>query len=45
MVTSDTDMTDKTAVADVEATEGTVLVKGLGSRNLCDYRDKSTKRI
>ena len=43
MVTSDTDMTDKTAVADVEATEGTVLVKGLGAGTYVITETKAPK--
>ena len=42
-VTSDTDMTDKTAVADVEATEGTVLVKGLGAGTYVITETKAPK--
>lgn len=43
MVTSDTDMTGKTAVTDVEATEGTVLVKGLGAGTYVITETKAPK--
>lgn len=43
MVTSDTDMIDKTAVTDVEATEGTVLVKGLGAGTYVITETKAPK--
>lgn len=43
MVTEDTDITDKTAVTDVEATEGTVLVKGLGAGTYVITETKAPK--
>ncbi len=43
MVTADTDMTEKTAVTDVEATEGTVLVKGLGAGTYVITETKAPK--
>lgn len=43
MDTSDTDKTGKTAVTDVEATEGTVLVKGLGAGTYVITETKAPK--
>ena len=43
MVTSDTNMTGKTAVTDVEATEGSVLVKGLGAGTYVITETKAPK--
>lgn len=43
MVTADTDMTGKTAVTDVEATDATVLVKGLGAGTYVITETKAPK--
>lgn len=43
MVTADTDMTGKTSVTDVEATEGTVTVKGLGAGTYVITETKAPK--
>ena len=43
MDTSDTDKTGKTAVTDVEATEGTVLVKVLGAGTYVIRETKAPK--
>ena len=43
MFTKDTDITDKTVVTDVEATEGTVLVKGLGAGTYVITETKAPK--